>query len=113
MAGANFTGTLATPPKAAAARPPADTVDTAGVVPTMRGPALIHNSEPTRLRRNTYAVLCLKKKKTQTHKHTQPTTKNTNNTKTKTNTKHKPKTKQHTHRTNNAPTLIYRISLEV
>jgi LCP family protein required for cell wall assembly len=35
MAGANFTGTLATPPKAAT-RPPADTVDTAGVVPAMR-----------------------------------------------------------------------------
>ena len=31
MAGANFTGTLATPPKAAT-RPPADTVDTTGVV---------------------------------------------------------------------------------
>lgn len=35
MTGANFTGTLATPPKAAT-RPPADTVDTAGVVPAIR-----------------------------------------------------------------------------
>ncbi len=35
ISGANFTGTLATPPKAAT-RPPADTVDTAGVVPAMR-----------------------------------------------------------------------------
>ncbi len=35
MAGANFTGTLATPPKAET-RPAADTVSTAGVVPAMR-----------------------------------------------------------------------------
>ena len=35
MTGANFTGTLATPPKAAS-RPPSDVVTTAGVVPAMR-----------------------------------------------------------------------------
>ena len=29
--------------------------------------SLVHISEPTRLRRNTYAVFCLKKKKEQTH----------------------------------------------
>lgn len=35
MTGANFTGTLATPPKAAS-RPPAEVVSTAGVVPALR-----------------------------------------------------------------------------